>query len=93
MSILGIIGLISFTLTMIFLIILINYTDGSRVKTFICVTFIIISLLSSVVCTAIAAHQREKTKGVEYKLEKYNVSYKYIVEEDKTDTILVIKRK
>ena len=93
MSILEIIALISFALAIIFLIILINYTDGKGVKTFIYVMFIIISLLSSIVCVAISARQKEKTKGVEYKLEKYNVSYKYIVEEDKTDTILVIKRK
>lgn len=93
MSILEIIGLISFALAIIFLIILINYTDGKGVKKFICIMFITVSLVSSIVCVAISARQKEKTKGVEYKLEKYNVSYKYIVEEDKTDTILVIKRK
>lgn len=93
MSILEIIALISFAFAIIFLIILINYTNGKSVKTFIYVMFIIMSFLSSVVCTAINARQKEKTKGVEYKLEKYNVSYKYIVEEDKIDTILVIKRK
>lgn len=93
MSTLEIIGLISFALAIIFLIIFVNYTDGKSFKTYICVAFLIISLLSSFICMAISARQKEKTKGVEYKLEKYNVSYKYIVEEDKIDTILVIKRK
>lgn len=93
MSILEISGIISFALAVIFyFIIIINYKNGSGVRIFLCVMFTI-SLLSAIICVAIAIRQNEKNKGIEYTLEKYNVSYKYIVEEDKTDTILVIKMK